>query len=84
MSYKCQVCGLASRPGAARAVWTVYRTRNGRQEIEREIPVCATCADDLESGVPLHKLLNSFQGHPIPGTVLPQPVTSGRSVLRRD
>ena len=81
MSYKCQICGRASKAGAARAVWTVHRTRNGRQEIEREVTVCTTCADDLEAGVPLHQLIGHY-GHPVSLPTAP-PVASGRSVLRR-
>lgn len=50
MCYRCEVCSAKVPAGRSRKVYVIYRTRrNGSREIEREIPVCDGCENDLRT-----------------------------------
>ena len=77
MSYRCQICRVASRPGTPMFRHTIYRHlpplgvgARPRQQIEKEIPVCPTCNHELLSGTSLEALTKKHAPPPvrIPGS----------------
>lgn len=78
--YKCFVCHEVSPPGQPRLVHTIHRLvprfvhGNGeldlREEIARELPVCASCKAELDAGIALDVLLEGCRPLILP-TALP-------------
>ncbi len=69
--YKCNVCGVVSRPGQSLLRHVILRPN---KQIERELPVCGSCNDALDDGVPL-PVLKKQRGQPIrlnPPTMTPK------------
>lgn len=83
--YRCQICRAVSQPHEPRKVHTVYREvpaphGGTREEIAREIPVCAGCQSCLNNdGKTLEELLkNHVHGRPILETAIPVLVAGER------
>lgn len=57
MSYRCEVCREVCPPRQSRLVHVVPRVRpSGREEIDREVPVCRECKRLLDGGAALKNL----------------------------
>jgi hypothetical protein len=68
MCYRCSICRAVVGPGNKLIRHTIYRPlpRGVRgKEIERQLPICRECEDDLKAGISLRIMLEEHHRKPV-------------------